>query len=127
LQQWTNRSSQPFGSTIVPSRRIPSCAQIKLATQNSIDEKRKSCNFEVKMTLETINDEELAAKRAEPAQARALLPRIAGQNLSSLRRKILKLSGDQPASGCRCAQTRYAVRVLFADLQGDCNLIQQIY
>jgi len=100
LQQWTNRSSQPFGSTIVPSRRIPSCAQTEFAPQNSIDAKRKSCNLEMKMTLETINDEELAAKRAEPAPARALLPRIAGQHLSSLRRKILKLSGDQPASAC---------------------------
>jgi hypothetical protein len=60
----------------------------------------ESCNLQMKMTLETINDEELAAKRAEPAPARSLLPRIAGQHLSSLRRKILKLSGDQPASAC---------------------------
>ena len=99
-QNRTNRSSQPFSSTIVPSRRIPSRTQTEFAPQNSIDAKRKSCKLEMKMTLETINDEELAAKRAEPAQARALLPRIAGQHLSSLRRKILKLSGNQPASAC---------------------------
>jgi hypothetical protein len=40
-QNRTHRSSQPFGSTIVPGRRIPSCAQTKLAPQNSIDEKEE--------------------------------------------------------------------------------------
>jgi hypothetical protein len=40
-QNRTYRSSQPFGSTIVPSRRIPSCAQTEFAPQNSIDEKEE--------------------------------------------------------------------------------------
>jgi hypothetical protein len=40
-QNRTNRSPQPFGSAIVPSRRIPSCAQTKFAPQNSIDEKEE--------------------------------------------------------------------------------------
>jgi hypothetical protein len=40
-QNRSNRSFQPFGSTIVPSRRIPSYAQTKFAPQNSIDEKEE--------------------------------------------------------------------------------------
>jgi hypothetical protein len=40
-QNRANRSSQPFGSTIVPSGRIPSRAQTKFAPQNSIDEKEE--------------------------------------------------------------------------------------
>ena len=90
----------PSAAPSCPAEEFRRAPRQNLLRKIQLMKKRKSCNLEVKMTLETINDGELAAKRAEPAHARALLPRIAGQHLSSLRRKILKLSGDQPASAC---------------------------
>jgi hypothetical protein len=92
--------SSPSAAPSCPAEEFRRTPRQNLLRKTQLMKKRKSCNLEMKMTLETINDEELAAKRAEPAPARSLLPRIAGQHLSSLRRKILKLSGDQPASAC---------------------------